>query len=318
MTLEEKQLQDRLDTLLSNNFAGSMSAFGADDEFVEFTGRAKSFTSERLTDRRFGVRITSGDTDLILAIATGSFETDRVPLVFTYDGTTAKSLSGSTVTTTGFVFISHSGSTTTLSAGRWVEVYGGTNVFIKSLDNVGTTRDNPTLVNKVIACDAILDDGIENLVYHNGSSGYLKITPLDRTKPVSLFKNFINANASRVVGMLMNVNNSNYNITQQVVTLQQISPFKNYADDKIWIQDNMDKNQNIKEKIEIACDFQFDDKQVVLLTIPAGSDFDLTFLIGSTASTATALRKKAEKAQKKMDDLGIKPAEKATLTEAKK
>lgn len=272
---------------LSENFTGLMSE--REDDLVEFSGRAQGFGNEDLSSSRYSIKVETGANDIVLALTDGPFKTDRVAENVIVPNSPALRVTDASL------------STTSQGSGQQAFSMIG-NGFLISNDATAWEhrhlKDETREINKAISSvQAVLADGIENFVYLYDKDIYLKVSPKDSTKPISMFKEFVKKNASRVIGMVISAS-ENSPIFNEVLHIQPISPFKNIGDTKIFFQDSLRPNQFVKDKIEIKTDFQFDDQKVVYMTIPKNTTAEITFLIGGVFNQATALEKKATKALK--------------------
>jgi len=286
------ELQEQVLQKMSDNFDGKgMSNFGEDDDELQFSGRATSFATEHLSDNRYGIKIETGNSDVVLSFAEAMFPTLRVSELVNVD---ANDKSINTIDP-----ITGLGVDPVLNNGVFLGANIGGRTFVKMTgfigDHVLSYNDVKEMSNNFPTIQAVIDDGIEGYVYARNAADYCKVMPKDKSKSIRMFKKYVSKNASRVIGMII-TSSENSPIFNEVLNIQNISPYKNIADRKIFFQDSLSVGQFVKDKIEIITDFQFDGDTIVYMTIPKNTKADITFLIGAVRSGAKALDKKAQKA----------------------
>ena len=271
MTKEE--MDDMANEHLSDNFDGdsdyddidTVEYFdGSDDDYLDFSGGAKNFASEKKSDKRF--RFTAKNTtdqDQVIVLTPGSFPVLRT-LVPVEDG----------------------------SGNFSIKTIGGEVEAVASGDAV-TKYDNPEELKLAgFPIDAVLDDGI----IYKDATGIVSITAPD-TSRVRFFREYLKSNPSRVVKMSFTSTDKAFFDTP--VVLQEASPYKKNGEDRIELQDYFEPGQFQDNKIVVTKGFQLDDVTVAYMTLPAGTTVSATLNIGAVERKGLGLKRKAERSEKK-------------------
>jgi hypothetical protein len=124
-------------------------------------------------------------------------------------------------------------------------------------------------------------------------------TPQNPRRTIKEFLKFCRANATRVVGMIIQSDDPEQFSTY--LNISQYSPFKELGKDFVALEDYYDPDQFSSKKINVPLvaagqAFQFDDQTIVDMTLKAGRTANITFICGAVDNRARKLAKRAKRA----------------------
>lgn len=116
----------------------------------------------------------------------------------------------------------------------------------------------------------------------------------DSDASIKFLHNHITFHPTNIVGMKVNTNNTAQ--LQQVISVQQVSPWEKFAEKRIPLSlFSSEKNSNDK-MLTVPVNFQVaNDVQVTMMLLPS-TQINLIFIAGAIYSTSDALRRKTKRA----------------------
>lgn len=149
----------------------------------------------------------------------------------------------------------------------------------------------------------ILKDGVIATIDDEGTDRNVIGTALDSTKKIVSLLEFIKRNPTRIVSM--NIRSSTDNQFEKSIRVGNVAPFQNLGDKTIQLTDYFDPNQYQSNKIivnllETGNAIDFNDQNVVILTIAGGSTCTINLKVGGILNHAKSLDVRARKAYNNM------------------
>lgn len=288
MTLE--QMKAAAETNLTDSFTG-----GIYDEKKDVYVDTDNFAREHNSGKRFGVKITNtlpNQQRLVL-------HPGKLALMRPVEVLALASEAAVTAGTCKTFYKTEDNQEVTLKEFGSVEpVFGVDYGFLILIDDsVKALHDNG------ITADGVMRDGV---AIQEGED-FLKIEPITGST-VEFFRDFVNENPTRIAEVVINSNDTS--MYSNTIFTQKISPFQDGRENKIFLNDFFSENQERVEKITVKNKIPFTNKHVVAVDIPgalAGETVEVTleFKVGATESSADALQKKAEIAEKRNEILSL-------------
>ncbi len=145
-----------------------------------------------------------------------------------------------------------------------------------------------------VAVDAILAEG--TLLTEGTGSDQTVVTAKGNPKSIDLFVAAFKQNPTRIVSISLNASDSS--VLGQPIYHKSLSPYAGGSEFRmITPSDYVD--EHTQQPNRATCDvqsedLQFDSSTVVLYTIPAGEEVEITMYIGAILNTSLELRRKAK------------------------
>lgn len=130
---------------------------------------------------------------------------------------------------------------------------------------------------------------------------------LQTKRKIEYLQNFVARNPTRVTEMTIQADNEAQ--LEEVITLAQLSPFRDLANNTLLLTNYVDPNQLTQKKAIVPLaiefpEFQLDDQNVLLLPVTVGT-VKVTFKIGAIKNPASELFRKGKKAYSNLRAKGL-------------